>query len=497
MGMLARPIRVILAFAVLWLLPTSASAQQLGGQRFTSPADSEDGILGTEGADARMPLRPYVALWLHYALDPVTLRDGNGDEVAVPVEHLVGADLVASLNVWKGLEVGLGVPVTLWSSGDDDPGQLGGFPDAPGVAMGDLTLRVGYRFQLAPHTALALHVPVLLPTSQDDDVLGLGFGARPTLAFLQRVGLVELLFNVSYLIREDEGTLDYEGGQELGARAAARIAFDDQWQTAALAEVGFSTATRDFFSGATTPVEIRGGIEHWFADHWRFTAFLGTGLSRGVGAPDLRAGVGIAYGENPPYRPRPRPTDDDHDGDGILDVNDRCPDEGEDRDGFEDADGCPDDDNDGDGVLDVDDGCRNAPETMNGISDEDGCPDRIRLDDTLITTFEHVQFRSDSDVILERSHPMLDEVAAVLKANPGMRVRIEGHTDDQGDDEYNLELSRRRAQSVRRYLIDKGVDADQVEAEGYGETRPVASNATKAGRRKNRRVEFHIIPEED
>ena len=151
----------------------------------------------------------------------------------------------------------------------------------------------------------------------------------------------------------------------------------------------------------------------------------------------------------------------------------------------------------GDGTADVDDACPRAPETLNGISDDDGCPDRILIEETLITTFEPVYFQSNSEIIEERSHPMLKEIGGVLRTNPGMQIRVEGHSDGQGDDEYNRELSERRAESVRSFLIENGAAKGQVEAEGVGERRPIASNETTEGRSKNRRVEFHIVRDEE
>jgi outer membrane protein OmpA-like peptidoglycan-associated protein len=468
-----------------------AEAQRMGGQRFT-PAGSEDGIFETEGADRRAILWPYVALHAHYALNPVVVVDGNSNRLGSAVEHLLNADLVASMAVWEGLELGFVLPVTLYSAGDDAQATAAGLPVAPGTVLGDVSVRVAYRIRIAEHTALALHVPVLFPTNPDDDVLALGWGVRPTIAFMQRLGPVELLLNAFFLARESQAAVDYRGGHELGARLGVRVDLSGQWQTALLGEIGFSTAIDDFFGSPTTPAEVRVGLEHWFDRNWRISGFGGTGIGPGVGAPDLRVGVALAFGDNVPYRPRPSATEGDRDGDGIPDEQDECPDEVEDPDGFEDEDGCPEPDNDGDGVLDAEDICPNEPETMNGIADEDGCPDLIRVEGTLITTFDRVHFRTGSEEILEDSHPMLIEVANVLRANPGMRIRVEGHTDDAGDDQTNLELSRRRADSVRRFLAEHGASGHQVEAVGHGETRPIASNATRAGRARNRRVEFHI-----
>ncbi len=190
--------------------------------------------------------------------------------------------------------------------------------------------------------------------------------------------------------------------------------------------------------------------------------------------------------------------DPDNDGDEILDTDDRCPREAEDVDGFEDVDGCPDPDNDRDGILDGMDRCPNEAEVINGFEDEDGCPDRgkpkVQVTSTKVEILEMVFFDTNRATIQKRSFGLLDQVALVLRAHSEItRLRIEGHTDSNGDDAYNLQLSQARADAVRAYLREKGIDADRMEAVGYGETRPVADNRSGAGRAKNRRVEFTIL----
>jgi outer membrane protein OmpA-like peptidoglycan-associated protein len=188
----------------------------------------------------------------------------------------------------------------------------------------------------------------------------------------------------------------------------------------------------------------------------------------------------------------------DNDGDGIPDDQDECPDEPEDKDEFEDADGCPDEDNDGDGIPDDKDQCRDDKEVFNGVDDEDGCPDEgdalVQVDEGTIRLLQKVHFKTNSDQIVgKNSFRTLDVVVGILKNRARVRVRIEGHTDSKGDRDHNLELSRRRAEAVKRYIVDRDVDADRLEAEGFGPDKPIADNKTKAGRAKNRRVEFHIL----
>jgi len=190
--------------------------------------------------------------------------------------------------------------------------------------------------------------------------------------------------------------------------------------------------------------------------------------------------------------------DPDNDGDGIPDQFDQCPNEPEDMDGFQDDDGCPDPDNDKDGVPDKLDKCPNEPETINGYQDEDGCPDKgppskVKLEKGQIVILEKVFFDTDKATIKPVSFGLLDQVAQVIRGHAELRIRIEGHTDSQGNADHNLQLSKERAESVRTYLIKRGIEPERLISAGYGAAMPIADNKTKGGREANRRVEFHII----
>ncbi|OGJ87522.1 MAG: hypothetical protein A2248_18670 [Candidatus Raymondbacteria bacterium RIFOXYA2_FULL_49_16] len=182
--------------------------------------------------------------------------------------------------------------------------------------------------------------------------------------------------------------------------------------------------------------------------------------------------------------------DYDNDKDGIYDSKDKCPLEPEDKDGFEDLDGCPDTDNDQDGILDVSDGCPNDPETINGYKDQDGCPDEkpVEMKGTLV--LEGINFRTGSAELLDESFSILDNVYNSLEAFPKVKIEIRGHTDNVGSAQANMVLSLERAQSVKSYLVNRGVAADRVQVKGFGESQPVSSNRTAKGRAENRRIEF-------
>ncbi|MDO9022749.1 MAG: OmpA family protein [Deltaproteobacteria bacterium] len=235
--------------------------------------------------------------------------------------------------------------------------------------------------------------------------------------------------------------------------------------------------------------------------------------------------------------------DPDNDNDGVPDGYDTCPREPEDRDGDHDEDGCPDNDRDRDGVPDDRDRCAGEPEDTDGFQDEDGCPDPDNDGDGIPDTEDQcsdqagpasghgcpaevtpppapaaaavpapsgpslaqivgdqIQIRGSVNFARSRdriegagSFQVLESVLSVLRAHPEItRVEVQGHTDNLGDAERNTALSERRAESVRRWLVEHGVDGGRLTARGLGPSQPIESNSTEAGRTRNRRVEFHI-----
>lgn len=253
-------------------------------------------------------------------------------------------------------------------------------------------------------------------------------------------------------------------------------------------------------------------------------------------------------------RPKPPPPPADTDGDGVVDPNDQCPDVAgvpptgcppppppdSDGDGFLDADdkcpnepgvassdpakhGCPPPppDGDGDGVPDSldkcptvagdgpdgclldtdgdgfpnrDDKCPEQPETRNGFEDSDGCPDEIpKAVQKFTGVIPGIAFETGKATIKPSSYPTLDEAARVLNEYQDLRVEISGHTDSTGTLERNLVLSGERAAAVKTYLSAKGIGNQRIYTRGAGPNEPVADNATKEGKSKNRRIEFKLL----
>jgi OOP family OmpA-OmpF porin len=184
----------------------------------------------------------------------------------------------------------------------------------------------------------------------------------------------------------------------------------------------------------------------------------------------------------------PVPVKNDGDGDGVVDEQDKCPNTPA---GVPvNAYGCPRD-SDGDGVFDIDDKC---PGTPTGTAvDATGCPISVQEKSSLILD---IQFASGQAAIRPESLGTLEKAARFIKEHPDGKIIVGGYTDSVGSAVYNLRLSQQRAESVRKYLIDKfQVDPNKITAKGYGETMPVADNSTQEGRLKNRRVVITIEKE--
>jgi OOP family OmpA-OmpF porin len=192
------------------------------------------------------------------------------------------------------------------------------------------------------------------------------------------------------------------------------------------------------------------------------------------------------------------PVDADRDGDGIPDDMDRCPDTPEDMDGIEDQDGCPEKDADNDGIPDAEDKCPLEPGPASDIAEKHGCPGLAKIDEASgeIAILEPIQFEYNSAAIKPVSFPILDDVVGLLKARQNLRIGVYGHTDSRGNDNYNLNLSKRRAASVMKYLNEHGIAANRLESEGYGESRPKCPEETEECWAINRRVEFKMLNED-
>lgn len=242
---------------------------------------------------------------------------------------------------------------------------------------------------------------------------------------------------------------------------------------------------------------VRAGLGYDFANSDNFSVVLGTDLLVHTGDTqvDIVPYVGLQYffgtSKNKavaaPAAPAPAPTPKvkDSDGDGVADRLDRCPNTAS---GIQvDSNGC-ELDSDNDGVVNSKDKCLSTP--AGAKVDQDGC--RVILQEDVSIKL-NVQFANNSDVVSDDYRDEIGKVASFMRQYPDTNVVIEGHTDSRGAASYNQQLSQKRANAVRLYLISNfSIDANRVTSEGKGESTPIASNDTAAGRATNRRVQAEI-----
>lgn len=468
-------------------------------------------------------LVPSAWLLVSYAHDPLLFRDEDGQEVAKIVEHQVNAELAAALGLFDRFEIGITAP--------------GLFVQGPGFDGNGLTefttgdLRFMAKALLTPwNDGVVASFRVqsdLIPIAQLNQNAGALAGETiPNVTPAFSVGFNSTHFRLGidagFLLRSPRAIDDLIVGSQFTYGAGAEITIVPQ-TLQLTADMGgrispqFLGSNQDEF-----PLEVNGALK-FFTGPIVLMVGAGTGLIPDYGAPDVRAFGAIGFyqrdddrdddgikdvDDDCPDVPEDKDKwededgcpDPDNDNDGILDGQDECPEVPEDIDRWQDQDGCPEDDNDGDGILDEADDCPNDPEVKNGFEDEDGCPDEDGKKKLVVVKRERIEindkifFAYDSDRILPRSYDLLDNVAAVINDHTEIpAIFIEGHTDSDGRDEYNLDLSDRRAKSVMAYLVDKGVAQARLKAQGFGETRPIADNGTEDGKAQNRRVEFRIV----
>ncbi len=176
----------------------------------------------------------------------------------------------------------------------------------------------------------------------------------------------------------------------------------------------------------------------------------------------------------------------DADGDGVADKSDKCPQVK----GPKENAGCPWPDTDGDGVLDRDDKCVD----VKGTVANNGCPEISEEQIMKLNAYaKTILFNTNKSTFQAQTMPVLQSITAILKEYPSSNFSIEGHTDSDGKDAANQTLSDSRAAAVKNYLIENGISASRLSSVGYGETKPIDSNKTKAGKANNRRVEVKLV----
>lgn len=364
------------------------------------------------------------------------------------------------------------------------------------IVTATLVAALGVRIGIPLELAASLPFTITSGSRNDQDIGDVGLHGKVQLARVRQlgVGMLASVYVGEAITPQLMGLVDATFGRlrvaiNGGVRAASALEMGTTFPAGVAAAYGvvpdkielvgevFGTVPTGRSDGYQ-PLEALGGVKVYLAKN----SYLSLGAGRGLlpdreGSPDFRAVIGIVFEPKPAQRAfarvpdervaiaPPAPRDDE-----LLD-------------------------SDNDGIFDMDDNCDDVMENYNGIEDDDGCPERKHIveTDSEIVTLQPIEFEFDKDVLRDSAYPILDEVVQALKDNPGITlVEVEGHTDEQGNDAYNLDLSRRRAATVMRYLRDHGIDPLRLTSEGYGESRPVDLRHTQEAYRTNRRVAFSI-----
>lgn len=604
--MKALPFRPILALAVA-VATLEGNAGSASAQAYTRdfqlqtfmPAPGRGNFLTVEGARVDGHLRGSLSFLANYGHQPLRFRI-PGDSFAL-VKHNVTIDAMGSINFGSFFELGVALPIIAYQAGE--AATIGGAVVEPAAktaaGLGDPRLHLkfdllnGWWGDVSDMFGLALIGVFTAPLGNQltpNEFFGSSsITAAPKLAFEVKWEKVRLGFNVGYRWQEDRSFWQ--------ARTSDQITFGAALDWKIIEHLVAVFETYGWYglrqNAASVPLEAYAALKGEVARDVWLTVGGGaglitstSGLDMGLGSPNFRVFTGIRW--EPTDKPVEAPKDAD--GDGITDDKDKCVNDPEDKDGFEDEDGCPDPDNDKDGVADAQDECPlvagvaenkgcpdkdtdgdgvvdrldkcptvpglknfagcpepdddkdglvnskdqcpNEPEDKDGIQDEDGCPEKdadtdgildpkdkcplqpeifngnededgcpdegqqlMKLAGNKLEIIEKVNFKTGSSTIDGKgSFKVLDAVASLMKSNDELKIRVEGHTDNKGKRDYNVKLSKERAQACVDYLVGKkGIAADRLASEGFGPDRPIATNDTEQGRATNRRTEFHVL----
>jgi outer membrane protein OmpA-like peptidoglycan-associated protein len=498
-----------------------------------------------------------------YATNPLSIDGGGMTDTPITARSMI--ELGGAYAFLNRFEVSARLP--LFDQSGDNP-QFSGVMPPSGTAIGDLTLSGKARLYTMPMgLVIGAGAALTLPTASNNEFAGVSdpSGRLYALAAYTR-GRISVDANLGGILRAKSQLADIQQGSGLAYGVGVAFhALDRLWVDAELfgeADLGVNQMK------AVSPMEGMLGAHVRIDRRVTLGLAAGHGLVDGIGAPDFRGVLSLAFVPAAAAVPAvrellPRPVDGDADGDGIPDSIDKCPNEPEDKDmfddqdgcpdpdndgdgipdavdkcpldpedkdGFQDADGCPDKDNDGDGIpdsvdkcpnqpedkdgfedldgcpdLDNDrdgipdamDKCPNEPETINGYQDEDGCPDKgdslVVVSPDRLELLDAIQFTGNTAKIAKGSFNVLGQIAATLRAHSEIvRLRITAHVQPKDADK-DQDLTDKRAQAVRDWLVQWGIDTNRLEPRGFGGSKPLIDPAQKGAAVINNRVELIIL----
>ncbi|MFS8065633.1 MAG: OmpA family protein [Byssovorax sp.] len=482
-----RALTALLAASSVGLVPAIVRAQTrtFTVDRLVMAGAPDDGI-GVWRPDVGRDTRFFGQLGLGLAINPLRVDNyvddlNKAEKIAGPaVSSQFITYLNAGVELFNRASVQVSFPLILNQGGSPTNNIDAGLPQPPvdlrSVAPMDMRLEGRFVVYRSPSRSfkLALSAAAYLPTGNNlsfagDDGAGASFGFATEYA----VKSFYVVLNAAYRLRPSANLNELNVSNEVLYGLGGYVPFrKDTIRLGAELFGAFGAGKKNVGDLDTTPLEWNVNGRMYFTPKRQIWAGLSAG-SRLTGgyAPDFR-GVAV-FG-------------------GSFGVKDTDPGSGGPRYSFDVA---AELDVDTDGIPDEVDACPKEPGEINSHPDRNGCPKFIRRisGSAEIEILKQVEFTFDSSVILPVSYPILDEVLRLLQVSPEITlVSIEGHTDNQGKDEYNQKLSEDRARSVMNYLVNKGIAQSRLTSSGFGMTKPLLSNDTEAGQQRNRRVEFKI-----
>ncbi|HNN97526.1 MAG TPA: OmpA family protein [Pseudomonadota bacterium] len=477
-------------------LPTPAWAQD---QRFDiqpwRPTPGPRDLLIVPQSQPLRHLSGSLGLYFSFSLDPLALFAGQAKQLQI-VKNRFALEFMGALGLGDWFELGLAMPIIVSQGSSENLSDIGQEGSIQSVARGDLSI-IGKaplvrRLSYARGFGLAASLRVNAPTGEQQAFASDGdWTFSPTLIGDYRFGsgaLIALQAGGYYRpIREFQDKLS---GSTVVAAAGVEIPLVRRW---GLTTLGGGYVNVNIFhlpdKAADVPAEVMLGLRWYSSMGVTFTTGFNFGANCALGVPAMRfflaaVWVPTATKEAAAIDEFKKPPDDP-DGDGIIGDKDLCPE----HKGTAENNGCPELDTDRDGVIDRVDECPNLP----GRRMYNGCP-RVYTKANKIMVLERVHFATDQDIILPESFSVLEEVGEIIRAHPEWQeILIEGHCDIRASDAYNLDLSQRRATSVQKFLLSRGIEPQRLRAQGFGRSRPIADNTTEEGMALNRRVEFTIL----
>lgn len=503
--------------------PQSAAAQARGFavNRF-EPSDRGSDWFANESLDFRGDVRPALGLVFDWAYKPLVLRDPNdvqGDSRGNVITDQVFMHAGGVLVFHDRVRVGADLPVALFQDGEDVSAAAVAARAPEKAAFGDARLSGDVRVigEYGARFSAAVGAQVYLPTGSRSLFTGEGTArVTPRVLVAGDIEGFPYAAKLGFAFRPFDSSFE---GRPLGSEAIFSVAVgvkaNDQFVFGP--ELYGSTVVTGgdgAFRTRNTPLELLVGAHLTVANHWQTGMAVGPGFTRGDGCPTMRVlfsvefapdvcvdkdGDGICANEDAcPEVDGVRTTDpktngcpSDRDHDGFIDKEDACPDAPGARTADPKTSGCPD--RDKDGVADREDACIDVAGVATDDPKTNGCPTAAAPGEKLVIA-EQVAFEAGSTDIDAAGAAVLESVAKIMREHPEVRVRVEGHGDDREGSAVEVKrLSDVRATSAANWLEGHGVAAARLRSEGYGAERLVDTSGTELGRRKNRRVEFHVI----